>query len=119
MSDGGTEAEALSDWDDGWDDWDDDDEDEPGFRPRRAIRSNDQGGDRPQPDRWRCLKTGCNPVLDEAAAAAHSTDTGHRVARWPVRSPEGKRRARARNSGGYYDRYNVGAKSALARGISR
>lgn len=68
-------------------------------------------------DRWRCLTVGCNPVLDEAAAEQHHDKTGHRVAKWPVRSPEGKRRAKIRNRTGYYDRYNVGAKSAEARGL--
>jgi len=62
-------------------------------------------------ERWRCLVSGCNPVLDAASAEAHQTATGHRVARWPVRSAEGRRRARDRNRSGYYDKYNVGAKS--------
>lgn len=68
-------------------------------------------------DRWRCLTTGCNPRLTEATAQDHKAETGHRVARWPVRSAEGQRRARRRNKTGYYDKYNVGAKSAAARGI--
>lgn len=68
--------------------------------------------------RWRCLTTGCNPRLDEASAVVHREAEGHRVATWPVRSKEGRRRARARNKSGYYDRYNVGAKSAEARGIT-
>lgn len=68
--------------------------------------------------RWRCLTTGCNPELNEATAAAHREAEGHRVAAWPVRSKEGRRRARARNKSGYYDRYNVGAKSAEARGLT-
>lgn len=118
----GTEADALSDWDDG-DDWDydeDDWEDSHQDNSHIVIRvSRDQGGDREQPDRWRCLATGCNPALDEESAAQHRADTGHRVAKWPVRSAEGKRRAAERNRTGYYDRYNVGAKSARARGIRR
>jgi hypothetical protein len=65
--------------------------------------------------RWRCLTTGCNPVLNAASASAHSADTGHRVAAWPVRFPEGERRARVRNRTGYYDQYNVGAKDRLVR----
>lgn len=71
--------------------------------------------ERAQPNRWRCLQAGCNPVLDAASATAHRTATGHRVARWPVRSPEGQRKARQRNRSGYYDRYNVGAKSRASR----
>ena len=62
-------------------------------------------------ERWRCLASGCNPVLDAASAEAHRVATGHRVARWPVRSAEGRRRAQERNRSGYYDKYNVGAKS--------
>lgn len=68
--------------------------------------------------RWRCLTTGCNPVLNAATAQTHTTSTEHRTARWPVRSSEGKRRARVRNSTGYYDKYNVGSKSAEARGLT-
>lgn len=74
--------------------------------------------ERNQTKRWRCLAVGCNPVLDEATAAAHHTATGHRVAKWPIRSSEGKARARKRNKAGYYDKYNVGAKSAQARGLT-
>lgn len=74
--------------------------------------------ERAQPKRWRCLSTGCNPVLDEAAAAAHRESTGHRVARWPRRSAEGQRRAAVRNRTGYYDQYNAGAKAPEARGYS-
>lgn len=73
--------------------------------------------ERAQPNRWRCLAVGCNPKLDETKAAAHARESGHRVARWPVRSAAGKRKAKARNRSGYYDRYNVGAKSAEARGL--
>lgn len=76
-------------------------------------------GERTQPNRWRCLTVGCNPVLQgESAAAAHKSDTGHRVAKWAVRSAEGKRRARQRNRSGYYDQYNVGFK-ARARANER
>lgn len=57
--------------------------------------------------RWRCLKTGCNPVLDAATAEAHKAETGHRVAAWPVRSKEGTRRAIARNKSSYYRKYNI------------
>lgn len=81
----------------------------------RPAGSHYRGGDQPQPERWRCLTTGCNPVLTELSAVEHRDVTGHRVAKWPVRSAEGKRRARARNRSGYYDRYNVGAKSFSAR----
>ena len=66
--------------------------------------------------RQRSLTVGCNPRLwNEAEAADHREETGHRTAAWPVRSAEGKRRARLRNRTGYYDKYNVGAKSYEAR----
>lgn len=69
-------------------------------------------------DRQRCLKSGCNPYLkDKEEAFKHKEETGHRVAKWPVRSEEGKRRAELRNKTGYYDKYNKGSKSAVARGI--
>lgn len=114
--DDGTEADAMADW---YDEDDELDEDEPLDVSRisapRPMRSQESGGDRVQPERWRCLKTGCNPPLTEATAIKHRRETGHRIAKWPVRSPEGKRRARARNANGYYDRYNTGAKSYTAR----
>lgn len=67
----------------------------------------------------RCLTVGCNPVLyGQDQADEHVTaNPGHRTADWPVRSTEGRRRAKARNRTGYYDRYNTGAKSAEARGL--
>jgi hypothetical protein len=68
-----------------------------------------------QPKRWRCLTSGCNPVLNEKTAAEHNATTQHRVAKWPVRSPAGKKKAAQRNKTGYYDKYNVGDKSYLAR----
>jgi hypothetical protein len=69
-----------------------------------------------QHDRWRCLVTGCNPVLlDEAVARQHQADNGHRVAKWPIRSAEGKKKARKRNRSGYYGKYNVGSKDRTAR----
>lgn len=69
-------------------------------------------------NRQRCLTVGCNPMLaDESAAQGHREATGHRTAKWPVRSAEGERRASARNKSGYYDKYNVGAKSPVARGL--
>lgn len=74
--------------------------------------------EKPQPNRWRCLATGCNPKLNEATAQDHREDTGHRVAKWPVRSKEGKRRARERNKNGYYDRYNVGPKDRTERALA-
>lgn len=62
--------------------------------------------------RYRCTVVGCNPELyGERAAELHRAGLGHRTAKWPVRSAEGQRRARQRNRSGYYDRYNVGAKS--------
>lgn len=49
-------------------------------------------------ERWRCLIVGCNPRLKNAGSAQnHKAQTGHRVARWPVRSAEGKRRQVDRN----------------------
>lgn len=67
-------------------------------------------------NRWRCLAVRCNPKLyGEFAARRHQAVTGHRVAKWPVRSAEGKRRERERNRTGYYDKYNVGAKHATVR----
>lgn len=120
--DGGSEADALSDWDDGGYEEDDDDDfagpwAHSPLPSRQRKASSDQGGDRPQPDRWRCVVVGCNPKLDVTTAGEHYAATGHRVAKWPVRSADGKRRAAARNRGGYYDKYNVGVKSARARGI--
>lgn len=73
--------------------------------------------DRAQPNRWRCLATGCNPILDVSTAHTHNQETGHRVAKWPVRSQDGKRRAHIRNRSGYYDKYNVASKDVLARGF--
>lgn len=44
-------------------------------------------------DRWRCLTVGCNPTLkSQRIAEQHRDQTGHRIARWPVRSEEGKRK---------------------------
>lgn len=69
-----------------------------------------------QKDRWRCCITGCNPKLfGYDAALKHKKATGHRIARWPVRSAAGAAMARERNRNGYYDKYNVGAKSAVVR----
>lgn len=74
--------------------------------------------ERDQTNRWRCCVKGCNPKLfGEEVAANHKSETGHRVAKWPVRSEDGKRKAVARNKSGYYNKYNVGSKSAIARGI--
>lgn len=67
--------------------------------------------ERDQLNRWRCLVVGCNPVMkSEDSKNAHVEKTGHRTAKWPVRSAEGKRRAEQRNKSGYYEKYNVGAK---------
>lgn len=71
-------------------------------------------------DRYRCTMAGCNPVMyGEGSAVKHNAATGHRTAKWPVRSASGKRKAAMRNSTGYYDKYNVGYKSAANRGIVR
>mgnify|MGYP007022191210 CR=1 FL=1 len=113
-NDEGTEAEHLSEIEDtvhfeGEDDL---------YPRRRARRSNYAGGDRKQKNRYRCCTVGCNPKLfGEDAAALHTEKTGHRTAKWPVRSAEGRRKARLRNSSGYYDKYNVGEKDALIRNI--
>lgn len=49
-------------------------------------------------DRWRCLTVGCNPKLkSQKVAEQHRDQTGHRIARWPVRSAEGHRKQRERN----------------------
>jgi len=72
-------------------------------------------GERKQLNRWRCLTTGCNPVLDETLAEEHKKSTGHRVAKWPVRSAKGQKKAAKRNRSGYYDKYNVGEKSYVSR----
>lgn len=67
-------------------------------------------------DRYRCLTTGCNPVLyGEEKAHEHKESTGHRTAKWPVRSAAGRAKERQRQKSGYYDKYNVGAKSYGAR----
>lgn len=72
--------------------------------------------ERDQKSRWRCTVVGCNPVmLSLEEMEMHQAETGHRTAKWPIRSAEGKRRARARNRSGYYDKYNVGEKSRAAR----
>lgn len=74
--------------------------------------------ERDQPDRYRCTVTGCNPVMHGAeAAAAHAAETSHRTAKWPIRSDEGKAKARARNRNGYYTKYNTGYKSPAARSL--
>lgn len=56
-------------------------------------------------------------LFGKEVADNHKAETGHRVAKWPVRSEKGKRKAVARNKSGYYNKYNVGSKSAFARGI--
>ena len=67
-------------------------------------------------NRWRCLISGCNPLLaSEAQALAHKEETRHRVAKWPVRSAQGEKLARIRNRTGYYDKYNVSYKAAENR----
>lgn len=72
--------------------------------------------ERDQHNRWRCTVVGCNPVMKSLEAMeAHRAETGHRTAKWPIRSAAGKAKAQQRNKTGYYDKYNVGAK---ARGIT-
>lgn len=76
--------------------------------------------ERNQHNRRRCTVVGCNPVMHgDWEAAKHTLGTGHRTAKWPIRSPEGKAKARIRNRTGYYDKYNVGEKSPEARGLVR
>lgn len=115
--DSGTEAEALEDWADGWDE---EYEGRPisatakrlkNYRnPRRGTSKVDNS------NRFRCVVTGCNPKLfGPEAADSHSAETGHRTAKWPVRSKEGEQKAQKRNRTGYYSKYNVGAKSAYVR----
>lgn len=70
-----------------------------------------------QTNRWRCTVAGCNPVLiGESAAESHRDSKNHRIAKWPIRSEAGKKKAAKRNKSGYYDKYNVGAKSYENRG---
>jgi hypothetical protein len=73
--------------------------------------------ERDQHDRWRCTVVGCNPVLLSLEEVEwHKVETGgHRTAKWPIRSAEGKRRKKLRDRSGYYDKYNVGDKSREAR----
>lgn len=67
-------------------------------------------------NRYRCLSTGCNPVMyGEEQANEHTHTTGHRTAKWSVRSAEGERKARTLNKTGYYAKYNTGDKSYAAR----
>lgn len=74
--------------------------------------------ERDQHNRWRCTVVGCNPVMKSLEATEkHRAETGHRTAKWPIRSAAGKAKARQRNKTGYYDKYNVGAKSAEARAL--
>jgi hypothetical protein len=77
--------------------------------PKKKNKTNND-------NRFRCLVTGCNPVLfGQTAATEHFQKLGHRTAKWPVRSAEGERRAQARNKSGYYDKYNVGPKARSVR----
>lgn len=47
--------------------------------------------------RWRCLEVGCNPKLKGHTAQQHKEQTGHRVAKWPIRSAAGEAKQRERN----------------------
>lgn len=83
-------------------------------RARYNTRKNKKFVD--NTNRYRCLTTGCNPVMyGEEQASEHKKSTGHRTAKWPVRSAEGRRKERERQKNGYYDKYNVGRKSYRAR----
>jgi len=108
MSDYATESEALAEIY----------TDETATHVKSRSRNNPSKGQKlvNNSGRYRCLVSGCNPVLrGSVQATEHSEETGHRTAKWPVRSAEGKARARLRNKTGYYDKYNVGAKSYGAR----
>lgn len=59
-------------------------------------------------ERWRCCTTGCNPQLNQDNAHAHSAETGHRVAKWPVRSEAGIKLEQERNRTGYHRKYGRG-----------
>ena len=75
--------------------------------------------ERDQHSRWRCTVVGCNPIMRSPEAnEQHKQATGHRTAKWPIRSANGKRKAHIRNKTGYYDKYNVGEKSAYERGLA-
>lgn len=72
--------------------------------------------ERDQHERWRCTVVGCNPVMKSLEVMeSHQAETGHRTAKWPIRSKAGKRKAQKRNRTGYYDKYNVDEKAAEVR----
>lgn len=76
--------------------------------PDRDVAPEPERSPAPR-QRYRCTVVGCNPELyGEAAEAQHHHETGHRTAKWPVRSAEGKRRERKRNRSGYHRRYQRG-----------
>lgn len=54
-------------------------------------------------------------MLSVEVMESHQAETGHRTAKWPIRSAERKRRARVRSRSGYYDKYNVGEKERGVR----
>ena len=83
-------------------------------RARHNTRKNVKFVD--NTNRYCCLTAGCNPVMyGEEQANEHKESTGHRTAKWPVRSAAGRAKERRRQTSGYYDKYNVGAKSYGAR----
>lgn len=85
-------------------------------RYQNNLKRGKKSKERAQTNRWRCLVVGCNPkLIGESAAAEHKSQTGHRVAKYPVRSEEGRKKAAARSASGYYDKYNVGYKAAEFR----
>lgn len=77
----------------------------------KTLNTNNTATTADMNQRWRCLTVGCNPRLNGHTAIKHKEDTGHRTAKWPVRSAAGKAKQRIRNKTGYYDKYNVGYKS--------
>lgn len=82
----------------------------------QAIRDGNRHALKAHAQRYRCTVAGCNPELyGERAAESHRALSGHRTAKWPVRSAEGQRRARQRNRSGYYNKYNTGEKARHPR----
>jgi hypothetical protein len=70
-----------------------------------------------QTNRWRCTVGGCNPVLiGQSVSESHRDSEDHRIAKWPIRSKIGKKKAVKRSRSGYYDQYNIGPKSYAERG---
>ena len=80
-----------------------------------AKRKGSREAEKANANRWRCMVTGCNPILEQDTAEEHNSTTGHKVAKWPVRSKAGHEAAKVRNQSGYYIKYNNGDKTLQAR----